>query len=125
MYMKIGSNIKKIRELKNLTQYYIADCLNITQSTYSRYEKNELHFTEDMLQKLCALFGLSKEAVIQFDEQKLFIYIESMAKCEQYLTSKEQKLTEELLKAIQQENELLRNSVQDLRKMISILQKTN
>ena len=121
--MQIGSKVKKLRELRNFTQSYLADYLNITQSTYSRYEKDELHFSEDMLQKLAQVLGLSIDAMLQFDEGKLFLYIESVSNCEQYQTTKEQKLSEDLLKAMQKENELLRDSLQDLRNMIDWLQK--
>ncbi len=119
--MLIGPKIKKLRELRNLTQSYLADNLFITQSTYSRYEKDELHFTPEMLQRLSPLLGLSVEAMQKFDEGKLFLYIENIYKCEQYQTAKEQHLTEVLIQELQKDNECLRNTVQDLGQMIKWL----
>lgn len=39
--MNVGVKIRKIRELKGYSQEFIASELNITQSHYSRIEKNE------------------------------------------------------------------------------------
>ena len=121
--MQIGSKVKKLRELRNFTQSYLADYLDITQSTYSRYEKDELHFTADMLQKLATLLGLSVSAIQQFDEHKIFQYIESVANCAHHQSIKEQKLSADLLQSLQNENELLRSSLQDLRSVINTFKK--
>lgn len=123
--MNIGSKIKKLRELRNFTQTYLADYLAITQSTYSRYEKDEQHFTAEMLQKLSEILGLSVEAMMKFDEEKLFLYIENVCNCEQYQSAKEVRLTEELIDELRKDNAFLRSSLQDLREMMSWLRKSN
>ncbi|MFN0204488.1 MAG: helix-turn-helix domain-containing protein [Bacteroidia bacterium] len=120
--LKIGSKVKKLRELKNFTQSYLADYLSITQSTYSRYEKDELHFTKEMLQKLSQIFGLSVEAMQYFEEEKLFLYLESICNCARYQTAREQQLTEAFIKELQCENEELRLSLQELRLLVTFLQ---
>jgi len=123
--MRIGSKVKKLRELRNFTQSYLADYLSITQSTYSRYEKDELHFSHEMLQKLSEILGLSVDAMLQFDEEKLFLYIENVCNCEQYQSAKEQQLTEELIRELRKDNEFLRSSIVDLRQMMSWIRKTD
>jgi transcriptional regulator with XRE-family HTH domain len=42
--MELGTKIKKIRELRNLTQEYLADQLGISQPAYS---KLELHISKN------------------------------------------------------------------------------
>lgn len=123
--MKMGSKIKKLRELRNFTQSYLADYLSITQSTYSRYEKDELHFTADMLQRLSQILGLSVEAMQQFEEEKLFLYIENVCNCEQYQSAKELQLTSELIEILRKDNEFLRASVTDLREMMNWIRKSS
>lgn len=39
--MTVGSNIKKLRELKNFTQQYMADSLNMSDGGYSKIERDE------------------------------------------------------------------------------------
>jgi transcriptional regulator with XRE-family HTH domain len=39
--MILGSKIKTIREMKNFTQEYIAEKLEMSQSNYSRIERNQ------------------------------------------------------------------------------------
>jgi transcriptional regulator with XRE-family HTH domain len=123
--MQIGSKVKKLRELRNFTQSYLADYLSITQSTYSRYEKDELHFSDEMLQKLSHVLGLSREAMLQFDEEKLFLYIENVCNCEQYQSAKEHQLTEALIDELRKDNAFLRASVTDLREMMVWMRKSN
>ena len=50
--MNIGNNIKQIRELKNFTQEYVADRIEVSQSTYSRIEKGTTPIKIDTLQHI-------------------------------------------------------------------------
>jgi transcriptional regulator with XRE-family HTH domain len=47
--MKIGKNIRSIRELKNYKQEYMADQLGITQRAYSKIENDEVAINVDKL----------------------------------------------------------------------------
>ena len=40
--MEIGKNIKQIRELKNISQDYMAIALDISQSTYAKIENGQI-----------------------------------------------------------------------------------
>lgn len=55
--MKIGCEMKKIRETNNLTQLQLAKFLNLDQSYISEFEKGEKNISADILEKLCDLFG--------------------------------------------------------------------
>jgi len=50
--MNIGNNIKQIRELKNLTQEYVANEIDVSQSTYARIESGTLIPKVDRLQRI-------------------------------------------------------------------------
>ena len=43
--LNIGENIKKFRELKNMTRDEIADSLGITVGAYGKIERNETDIT--------------------------------------------------------------------------------
>jgi transcriptional regulator with XRE-family HTH domain len=65
MMMRIGENIKILREQSGFTQSNLAKYLNVDQSLISKIEKNERSITSDMLDKLSALFGVSTERLTQ------------------------------------------------------------
>lgn len=121
--IQIGAKVKRLRELRNLNQKYLADTLEITQSTYSRYEKDELRFTPEMLEKLSPILGLSVLAIEQFNEERLFSQIESSRHREEIISTKELELTQDLIEELKKENDYLRTSLQDLRQFVSWLKK--
>lgn len=55
----IGTNIRKFRELKNLTQDDLAEYLNTTSQTVSRYELGDRKTNLDILFKLAEYFKVS------------------------------------------------------------------
>ena len=50
--LKIGHKIKKLRELKNLTQEHMANSIGISQGAYSRMELGETEITYSKLEKI-------------------------------------------------------------------------
>lgn len=60
--IKIGENIKVLREQSGFTQSNLAKYLKVDQSLISKIEKNERSITSDMLDKLSALFGVTTES---------------------------------------------------------------
>ena len=67
--MEIGIKIKKVRELKNLTQGYMAEKLNVSQSTYSRFESPQSDLTISQLNEIASIFDMKTEDLITFDEK--------------------------------------------------------
>ena len=55
----IGNKIREIRDKKNLTQEDIADFLNTTPQTISRYENGDRKTNQDILFKLAEYFKVS------------------------------------------------------------------
>lgn len=70
--MHIGQKIKKLRELKNLTQTYMADELGLTQGAYSKIELGESEVSYTRLEKISSVLGLKPEDVISFNDQMVF-----------------------------------------------------
>lgn len=70
--MEIGVKIKKIRELRSYTQDFMADMLGVSQSTYSRFEKDEGDLTISQLNKIAEVLDVKVEDLINFDEKFVF-----------------------------------------------------
>ena len=65
--MKIGKNIKKIREKKGLLQKEVALSAGIHASNYSKIEKGEREPTIKALNKISKLFGMTVDQIINFE----------------------------------------------------------
>lgn len=67
----IGHKIKSIRELKNLTQEYMAEKLDISQAAYSKLEKGNTKISEDKLNKIAEILEVNPEDITDFDNKKV------------------------------------------------------
>jgi transcriptional regulator with XRE-family HTH domain len=70
--MHIGQKIKKLRELKNLTQTHVAQKLGVSQSAYSKMELGETEVTYNRLEKISEILVMKPEEVISFNESMVF-----------------------------------------------------
>lgn len=70
--MLIGQKIKKLRELKNLTQEYMADQLGLSQSSYSKIEAGEVDIPYSRLEDVSKILGLKPEDIVMFNEHMVF-----------------------------------------------------
>lgn len=70
--MRIGDKIKKLRELKGLSQENVAEELSMSPTGYGRIERNEVDVTLDKLDKLSQILGMKVEDIITFDERMVF-----------------------------------------------------
>lgn len=53
----LGSNLKRMRTLKNLSQQQVADMLQINRSTYAKYETNKSNPPLNVIYKLTKIFN--------------------------------------------------------------------
>ena len=67
--MKIGDNLKKLRESKGLTQQEMADLIHTHRSGYSKMENNQQDIPVDGLIRIAKNFGNSVDDVIFFGEK--------------------------------------------------------
>ena len=56
--------IRDIREDRDLTQSKLAELLNCTQQTYSRYETGEITIDINSLEKLALFYGTSIDYLV-------------------------------------------------------------
>ncbi|MDR9857721.1 helix-turn-helix transcriptional regulator [Paenibacillus sp. VCA1] len=56
--------IRDLREDRDLTQQKLADHLNISQATYSRYESGELDVPSSVLIKLSKFYNVSIDYIL-------------------------------------------------------------
>lgn len=69
--MTIGNNIKTVRELQNFTQDYVAEKLGITQSAYSKIERDEVDITFSKLQKICEVLSVNLSDIINLEAKNI------------------------------------------------------
>lgn len=69
---KVYKNIKKIRELKNLTREDMADGLKMSTSGYGKIERGEVDLTISKLVKIAEVLNVTVEFIFKFDITLLF-----------------------------------------------------
>ena len=70
--MKLGENIKKLRELKNYTQQYLADELGISLSGYGKIERDQTEITMARLLEIAKILEIDLFSLIHFNGNDLF-----------------------------------------------------
>lgn len=55
-----GNKIKKLRELRNFTQGYMAEKLGISQSNYARLENDEVGISNERLKQIADVLETTK-----------------------------------------------------------------
>lgn len=84
--MHIGQKIKKLRELKNLTQTHMAQELGVTQSAYSKMELGESEVTYRKLEKISGVLEMKPEDVIA-SMIKWFLTLQIIQMAEMFLVT--------------------------------------
>lgn len=69
---KIAKNIRHFREMKNLTQSYMAERLDIDVKTYSKIEKGDGKITVDIIDKIAEILETSFDLITRFDSSVFF-----------------------------------------------------
>lgn len=70
--INIGDNIKKFRELKNITRESIAADLEMSVSGYSKIERNEVDLTISRIQKIAQILEIDISQILNFDATQIF-----------------------------------------------------
>lgn len=70
--MEIGTKIRKIREIKGLSQENIAKELSMSITGYGKIERNEVSINFDKLQKVSSAVGVDIETIIGYDDKVAF-----------------------------------------------------
>jgi transcriptional regulator with XRE-family HTH domain len=64
----IGLKIRKVREIKNIGQKYMADKLGISQGAYSDLENGKTKITAEKLDCIAKILEVSKEVIENFND---------------------------------------------------------
>ncbi len=70
--IELGEKIRKIRELKGLTQQNIADQIKTTQKHLSRIENGQTSPTFEMLVSITKCLEISLNELLSFNDQLIF-----------------------------------------------------
>ena len=68
----LGDNIKKFRELKNITREKMAADLGLSLSGYSKIERNEIDLTLSRIQKIAQVLEVDVSQILNFDVSQVF-----------------------------------------------------
>lgn len=60
--------IKDLREDNDYTQQKLAEYLNVSQTTYSRYENGVLDIPTPVLKKLAKLYNVTIDYILEIEE---------------------------------------------------------
>jgi transcriptional regulator with XRE-family HTH domain len=69
---EVIENIKKFRELKNLTRDELADKLEMSLSGYSKLERGEVEITLTKLYRIADILEISVSQILNFDASQIF-----------------------------------------------------
>jgi len=70
--MHIGNNVKKIRELKNLKQEFVAHKIGVSRRYYIMMENDEVEIKEDRLDQIAKVLDVNVNELSFFDNKKIF-----------------------------------------------------
>lgn len=117
--LNIGHKIKKLRELKNLTQEHMANSIGISQGAYSRMELGETEITYSKLEKISEELGLKPEEIIAFNESVVFNVMNNqtgngLAINNSQLSEGEKNLYEQQILLLKEENTHLKKVIEGL-----------
>jgi transcriptional regulator with XRE-family HTH domain len=69
---QIPEKLRKLRELKGLSQEYMAHKMDISQRQYQRFESGDADIQLSKLESVCEILEVSLEQLLGFDEQFIF-----------------------------------------------------
>lgn len=70
--LTIGMKIKKLRELRNFTQEYMAKKLNMSTNGYGKIEREETDISYSRMQQIAEVLEVSISEIINFDDKEIF-----------------------------------------------------
>ena len=113
--MQVGQKIKKLRELKNFTQEYMAQQLDMTQSSYSKIENGETDVTYSKLEKIAQALQLRPEDIITFNEHMVFNVMHNNNSQNGLIVNQ---MTDEIKKSHQEQIKSLKDEITHLKSVL-------
>jgi transcriptional regulator with XRE-family HTH domain len=101
---KIGRNIKKLRELRDYTQEYIASQIGKKQTEYSKIERGKKKIEIDDLIKIADILKVRPEDILNFDSERIIFNITESNGVNGVNTTYFYNQTNEITKLIEEQN---------------------
>jgi transcriptional regulator with XRE-family HTH domain len=108
----LGHKIRKMRELRNLTQDYVATRLGISQSNSARMESNDVSIPDKRLVELSEILQTTPKAIRSFDEGVIFnITHGDNSSADQHVTVNNYQISPELQKLYEDKIRLMEEKI--------------
>lgn len=120
-----GNKIRALRMLRGFSQEYMADKLEINQTTYSRIETNQQKLTAEILEKLAGILGVSVTDITSNEPliiQNNASNYGAQGRIENFYTDQKE-LFEKFIASKDDEIKNLRGVIESLKEVISNLSK--
>ena len=118
--MKIGDKIKKLRELKNYTQQYMAEEMDLSLSGYGKIERNETDISISRLEKIAKILNTDVSSILNFDDKHIFNITDNkqanISLGDQNINQME--IIEKIISIYKEEIQFLKDIINDLTKKI-------
>lgn len=75
--MKIGKNIRKVRELNDFNQETVAKMLGMSAVAYGRIERNESDISLKRIDQIAKVLNTDIETLLNFDSKKHVVQMEN------------------------------------------------
>jgi transcriptional regulator with XRE-family HTH domain len=121
--VSVGKNIKRLREFKNYTQEYVAEQLQISQTAYSKIERDETDVSFSKLNKIAKILGVNVNDIINTNDEKLWLSItygqnfdnsNNGIVIKQSISKNEKDLYEKLIEEMREEISFLKETIRNL-----------
>jgi len=70
--MTVGGKIKAFRELRNFSQQYMAEKLEMTASGYSKIELDKVKLSVEKLERIAGILDMEASKLMEFDDRIVF-----------------------------------------------------
>ncbi len=112
--IRFGKKIRKLRELKNMTQEYVAKRIEMSISGYGKIERGESNLSLYKMEKIAKIIGFDIDEIVQFDEEELLINVKAKNPSEggdTNMPNQEVKLLEQIIVQLKEENAFLKKII--------------
>jgi transcriptional regulator with XRE-family HTH domain len=117
--LTIGMKIKKLRELRNYTQEYMAKKLNMSANGYGKIERDETDISYSRMQQIADILEVSISEIINFDDKLLLGTKSTTDSSPNNIKDYERAFYEQEIKHLKQENNYLKEIIEIFKKKLS------
>ncbi|HXF90862.1 MAG TPA: helix-turn-helix transcriptional regulator [Candidatus Nitrosotenuis sp.] len=112
MTVQIGHKIRRLREIKNYSQDYIAGRLGLSIRAYSKIENGESKLSIDRFVEIADVLEVKPEDILNFDEKAMIDSLSTGVLGQNKKMARDEKTTyEKYIKHLEEEVSFLRDKV--------------